>query len=211
MAAPTVLILSNGGLCSLVATATVFSAPNPPTVATLQITDSRMIAKHRYAYAQKQAKHFGFDPPLEWHLPRPPATNTPSTPPPAHPPKYAQTRLLFLALLQAIELRVDTLLWPVTANAHIDTAARIAEQIELLSNALELHTLTLPHVDAPLLELNDQQIIELGSQLAAPWQLAWTCQFNGDNSCRVCDPCRRRQRAFQAAGTVDPTADTGPR
>ncbi len=59
-------------------------------------------------------------------------------------------------------------------------------------------------IETPLLELTDQQVVELGGQLDVPWKLAWSCQFHGDKPCRVCDPCRRRQRAFDAAGVIDP-------
>jgi 7-cyano-7-deazaguanine synthase len=56
----------------------------------------------------------------------------------------------------------------------------------------------------PLIELRKAEIIQLGLELAAPFDLTWSCYSREDNACGICESCALRLRAFEAAGAVDP-------
>lgn len=56
----------------------------------------------------------------------------------------------------------------------------------------------------PLIALKKLEIIKLGLELAAPFDLTWSCYSREDTACGVCESCVLRLRAFAAAGSVDP-------
>ncbi|HEU5400322.1 MAG TPA: 7-cyano-7-deazaguanine synthase QueC [Terriglobales bacterium] len=56
----------------------------------------------------------------------------------------------------------------------------------------------------PLIGLRKAEIVQLGLELAAPFDLTWSCYSREDSACGVCESCALRLRAFEAAGTVDP-------
>ncbi|HVA64979.1 MAG TPA: 7-cyano-7-deazaguanine synthase QueC [Terriglobales bacterium] len=61
-------------------------------------------------------------------------------------------------------------------------------------------------VATPLLTRSKAEIVELGLELGAPFQLSWSCYQNSDEACGRCDSCRLRLRAFGQAGAHDPIA-----
>jgi len=56
----------------------------------------------------------------------------------------------------------------------------------------------------PLIAMRKAQIIKLGLELGAPFDLTWSCYSREDRACGICDSCVLRLRAFQEAGAVDP-------
>jgi 7-cyano-7-deazaguanine synthase len=56
----------------------------------------------------------------------------------------------------------------------------------------------------PLIALRKHQIVRLGLELGAPFDLTWSCYSREDRACGVCDSCVLRLRAFQEAGARDP-------
>lgn len=56
----------------------------------------------------------------------------------------------------------------------------------------------------PLIHLHKSEIVRLGLELGAPFDLTWSCYSRQDQACGVCDSCVLRQRAFSAAGATDP-------
>ena len=56
----------------------------------------------------------------------------------------------------------------------------------------------------PLIALRKHQIVSLGLELGAPFDLTWSCYTREDRACGVCDSCVLRLRAFQEAGARDP-------
>jgi 7-cyano-7-deazaguanine synthase len=56
----------------------------------------------------------------------------------------------------------------------------------------------------PLIGLRKAEIVRLGLELGAPFDLTWSCYSREDRACGVCDSCVLRQRAFQEAGAADP-------
>ena len=59
-------------------------------------------------------------------------------------------------------------------------------------------------VVTPLIAMRKAEIVRLGLELGAPFDLTWSCYSRADQACGVCDSCALRLRAFQAAGIQDP-------
>jgi 7-cyano-7-deazaguanine synthase len=56
----------------------------------------------------------------------------------------------------------------------------------------------------PLIALRKHEIVRLGLELGAPFDLTWSCYSRQDRACGVCDSCVLRLRAFEEAGARDP-------
>jgi 7-cyano-7-deazaguanine synthase len=56
----------------------------------------------------------------------------------------------------------------------------------------------------PLIGMRKAEIVRLGLELGAPFDLTWSCYSREDSACGVCDSCVLRLRAFREAGAVDP-------
>jgi 7-cyano-7-deazaguanine synthase len=59
-------------------------------------------------------------------------------------------------------------------------------------------------VVTPVIALRKHEIVRLGLELGAPFDLTWSCYSREDRACGVCDSCVLRLRAFQEAGARDP-------
>lgn len=59
-------------------------------------------------------------------------------------------------------------------------------------------------VVTPLIAMRKTDIVRLGLELGAPFDLTWSCYSREDRACGICDSCVLRLRAFAAAGTQDP-------
>lgn len=146
-------------------------------------------------------------------------------------------RVILAAVAQGLEIGADRLIWPVQCDGDFDTMTSVTEQLVLIRHLVSMETpvptaaspassglqtftdawtpeISAPEaatIETPLLELTDKQLVELGGQLEAPWRLAWSCRMHGDKPCRVCSGCRRRLRAFESAGMIDPLDDAASR
>ncbi|HWR36492.1 MAG TPA: 7-cyano-7-deazaguanine synthase QueC [Clostridia bacterium] len=58
----------------------------------------------------------------------------------------------------------------------------------------------------PLIDMKKAEIVNLGLELAAPFDLTWSCYSREDRACGICESCALRLRAFSTAGTSDPIA-----
>jgi len=59
-------------------------------------------------------------------------------------------------------------------------------------------------VVTPLIAMHKAEIVRLGLELNAPFDLTWSCYQREDRACGVCDSCALRLRAFREAGAEDP-------
>jgi 7-cyano-7-deazaguanine synthase len=59
-------------------------------------------------------------------------------------------------------------------------------------------------IETPLIAMRKAEIIRLGLELGAPFDLTWSCYSREDRACGICDSCVLRLRAFEAAGVQDP-------
>jgi 7-cyano-7-deazaguanine synthase len=56
----------------------------------------------------------------------------------------------------------------------------------------------------PLIAMHKAEIVRLGLELNAPFDLTWSCYQREDRACGGCDSCVLRLRAFREAGVEDP-------
>ena len=59
-------------------------------------------------------------------------------------------------------------------------------------------------IETPLIGMRKSEIVRLGLELGAPFDLTWSCYSREDRACGVCESCVLRLRAFEAAGARDP-------
>lgn len=59
-------------------------------------------------------------------------------------------------------------------------------------------------VVTPLIAMRKAEIVRLGLELGAPFDLTWSCYSREDKACGQCESCALRLRAFAAAGVEDP-------
>jgi 7-cyano-7-deazaguanine synthase len=65
-------------------------------------------------------------------------------------------------------------------------------------------------IETPLIALRKFEIVRLGLELGAPFDLTWSCYSREDQACGTCDSCVIRLRAFAAAGAGDPIPYLSP-
>ena len=65
-------------------------------------------------------------------------------------------------------------------------------------------------VETPLITLRKAQIVMLGLELDAPFDLTWSCYGAEDRACGICESCVLRRKAFATAGAVDPISYAPP-
>ena len=58
-------------------------------------------------------------------------------------------------------------------------------------------------IETPLIALRKFEIVQLGLEIGAPFDLTWSCYRREDQACGSCDSCALRLRAFAAAGAQD--------
>lgn len=56
----------------------------------------------------------------------------------------------------------------------------------------------------PLIALRKAEIVRLGLELGAPFDLTWSCYSREDKACGICESCVLRMRAFAEIGASDP-------
>lgn len=65
-------------------------------------------------------------------------------------------------------------------------------------------------IETPLIGLRKSEIVTLGLELGAPFDLTWSCYSRVDRACGICESCVLRLRAFAAAGAHDPIPYLAP-
>ena len=60
-------------------------------------------------------------------------------------------------------------------------------------------------IEAPAIDLNKEEIVELGLEVGAPMELSYSCYAGRDKHCGVCESCMRRKRAFKKLKVEDVT------
>jgi 7-cyano-7-deazaguanine synthase len=65
-------------------------------------------------------------------------------------------------------------------------------------------------IETPLIALRKAEIVMLGLEIGAPFDLTWSCYSREDKACGVCDSCVLRLRAFAAADASDPIPYVSP-
>ncbi len=59
-------------------------------------------------------------------------------------------------------------------------------------------------IRTPLIDMRKADIVKLGLEIGAPFDLSWSCYSREDRACGECESCALRLKAFAAAGATDP-------
>ena len=59
-------------------------------------------------------------------------------------------------------------------------------------------------IEAPFSGRPKSEMLKMGVELGVPFELTWSCYFNGLKHCGKCESCVNRKRAFEEAGIRDP-------
>lgn len=198
------MILTGGGLRSLVATALAAEEVRKQQLVLLHVVDGRENAPIRLDYVHRQAQTFEIRRVTELDLPHLFGHGYGKQPDGRPIGPLALPQMLLAAMAQARLQQIERIVWPKCCNAEPRAVATATEQALLCSHLGDLEAKAMPRIQTPLLELTDQQVIELGEQLGVPWRASWSCLLDGAIPCRTCAGCRQRKAAFEAAGVVDP-------
>lgn len=115
---------------------------------------------------------------------------------------------LFLSTAASIALSKDCSV--IYYGAHSDDAAGFAypDCSDVFNNAMNTaiyegsgHQIK---IEAPFINMNKAQVVKMGLELGAPYELTWSCYEGGDTPCGKCGTCIDRQAAFEANGITDP-------
>jgi len=66
-------------------------------------------------------------------------------------------------------------------------------------------------IQTPLISLRKAEIVRLGMEAGAPFELTWSCYSREETACGVCESCALRRRAFAEASLADPISYPAPR
>jgi 7-cyano-7-deazaguanine synthase len=65
-------------------------------------------------------------------------------------------------------------------------------------------------IETPLINLRKKEIVSLGTKLAAPLHLTWSCYQDSELACGRCSSCLLRLKGFHEAGITDPISYAVP-
>ena len=77
------------------------------------------------------------------------------------------------------------------------------EFLEAFNELIEVGSPDKIRIEAPAIDLNKEEIVELGLKVGAPIELSYSCYKGDDKHCGVCESCMRRKRAFKSLGVED--------
>ena len=78
------------------------------------------------------------------------------------------------------------------------------EFIKTIGKAVEIGTYGKIKVVAPFLEKTKADVVKLGTTLAVPYEITWSCYERGDIPCGKCATCLDRAKAFSLNNLNDP-------
>lgn len=90
-------------------------------------------------------------------------------------------------------------------GSNNDQLAQASEYVQIFNELIQ-HPCSHGDVElvTPILELEPWQVVDVGFQVAAPFERTWTCHDEAVEPCWACAKCRQRESAFQQAGKADP-------
>lgn len=209
MAAPYTIILNGGGLRSLVASALVRGETQKQRLGAIHLVDGRPNGGLRLTHAQRQAEQYRLGGLVELDAPHLFGHGHGRQPDGRPMGALVTAQMLLAGLEHAWLVQAERVVWPGSCGGDARLMAQVTEQIELCDHLADLELEARPRVEAPLLEMTDQQLVELGAQLQVDWTLAWSCLLAGEAPCHACSSCRRRKAAFEKAGLIDPIEEQG--
>ena len=86
-------------------------------------------------------------------------------------------------------------------NAYADCSENF---IRAMNDAVNIGTYSKIKIVAPFLGMTKADIVKIGLELNAPYNLTWSCYERGEIPCGKCATCRDRAAAFATNGVNDP-------
>ncbi len=114
----------------------------------------------------------------------------------------------FISIATAFALRVNA--EAIYFGAHTEDALNWAypdctpEFLGAMKNAVWVGTYHRVRLITPLEWLTKSDIVKLGHELNAPFELTWSCYQGGEEACGRCATCISRLKAFKTNGLIDP-------
>jgi 7-cyano-7-deazaguanine synthase len=198
------LLMHNGGLRSLVAATLLLGDTPPPRLTLVHIDDGRDARLTRRNFMRKQALALNVTRITELAIPHLFGHGYGRAPDGGPLGQLTRPQLLLAGIAEARYQQAEAVVWPISVNADATQGAIATEQAVLCEHLAQSEAEKSPRIETPLVEMNDQQIIELGGQLGVDWSLAWSCTRPGETPCQACGGCRQRSQAFEKAGVIDP-------
>lgn len=199
MSQPWTLLLHDGSMQSLVATAMYAEKPK---LLGVYVHDGQASDVRAFECFGRQVERFGVARQLELTLSHLGASAEDGGGGTRGP--LADVQELMAGAGLAVQLKADRLVWPVQVGDDYDAVARFTESAMLVGQLVRLERDAELAIDMPLLEMTDRQLVEVGHQMEAPWTMARSCQARTVEPCTQCAGCKRRAAAFEAAGLDDP-------
>lgn len=115
---------------------------------------------------------------------------------------------LFLSSAASIAISLDCSI--IYYGAHADDACGNAYPDcstafnNAINEAIYIGSGNALRVEAPFINLTKDEVVKIGLNLNAPYNLTWSCYEGHDLACGVCGTCIDRQKAFIKNGVKDP-------
>lgn len=90
-------------------------------------------------------------------------------------------------------------------NDHSYYPDTTPEYVSAMNKAIELATSKRIHVQAPFVESQKFEIVQIGDELELPLDLTYSCYLGESFHCGKCPACNDRKQAFKKAGVKDQT------
>ena len=75
---------------------------------------------------------------------------------------------------------------------------------QLLKLGMWSYSTTRTEIVLPLIGLDKAEVVRLGLNLHVPFELTWSCYYDGEHPCGSCESCLERRQAFAASAAPDP-------
>jgi 7-cyano-7-deazaguanine synthase len=209
MAKEFAIVLNNGGINSAVATALAAQKYRPILI--FAEAAGSPLARQRAAYDQQVTF---FKPYREQTValaavapatPAAAATVDPRAAPPIAPKLLALLPMLALAVQSAAQYQAAAIYCGVRIGPDGDDLAQVAEFFQIWNEMIQIPCrLADLEIITPLLELEPWQVVDVGFQVAVPFERTWSCLHEASEPCGSCRGCRDREAAFMQAAKPDP-------
>ncbi len=207
MAKEIAIVLSNGSINSAVTTGLAAQKYRPVL---LHVEPATTGGRGRVVYDQ-QVGHF--KPYREHVLAMPFLTTVHQANPGGNDPRAASLGGKLLELLPmvavaarfAVHYQAAAVCLGLRVGAHGEELSQATEYVQIWNEMLNLPCAQAElEILTPLLELDAWQVVDVGFQVAVPFEKTWSCLEEGSEPCWACRGCRGREAAFQQAGKPDP-------
>ena len=209
MAKDFAIVLNSGGINGAVTTALAAQKYRP--IMLYAETGPASSARQRAAYDQ-QVTHF--KPYREQTVTLPlVATPNPANSSTADPRAVLPISPRLISLIPLIGIAVQYASFYQAVSIHLgirigpegDDLAQVTEFFQIWNEIIQMPCkMQELEIVTPLLELEPWQVVDLGFQVAAPFERTWSCQHEASEPCWSCRGCRAREAAFVQAAKPDP-------